>query len=149
MSSPKFVHVSFIRTTPEKLWQALTSPEFTQQYWGRRSIQSEWEVGSSVKHIREDGGFDWQGEVLEADPPKRLSYTWDVVPQEGQEKEPVSRVTFELMPMGDVVRLQLVHDELESQEAADELVNSGWSPILSSLKSLLETGEALHFKGWS
>ena len=69
MEKPKFVYVSYIATTPEKLWQALTDGEFTRRYWGGRRIQSDWNVGSPVKHLREDGGIDWQGEVLKSERP--------------------------------------------------------------------------------
>lgn len=76
MDKPVFTYVTDIATTPEQLWEALTSGDFTYQYWGGRRIESAWKPGSPVKHVREDGGTDWQGEVLEADPPKRLSYTF-------------------------------------------------------------------------
>ena len=76
MDKPKFVYVSYIATTPEKLWQALTSGEFTRQYWGGRRIQSDWQVGSVVKHLGEDGGIDWEGKVLVSEPPRLLSYTF-------------------------------------------------------------------------
>jgi uncharacterized protein YndB with AHSA1/START domain len=73
MSKPPFVYVTYINTTPEKLWEALTDGEFTRRYWGRRRIQSDWSVGSPVRHVREDGGIDWEGEVLQAQPPRLLS----------------------------------------------------------------------------
>jgi uncharacterized protein YndB with AHSA1/START domain len=77
MNKPEFVYVSYIATTPEKLWEALTSAEFTRQYWADGSIHSDWKVGSSVKLLKADGELDWRGEILQADPPRVLAYTFD------------------------------------------------------------------------
>lgn len=136
MDKPTFVYETYIDTTAEKLWKALTSPEFTEQYWGGRRIQSDWEKGASVKHVRPDGGFDWQGEVLEVDPLKLLSYTW-----KSHEDETI-RVTFELEPYGNVMRLRVTH--YFKFEVIPE-IRGGWIAIISSLKSLLETGNALTY----
>jgi uncharacterized protein YndB with AHSA1/START domain len=73
MDKPRFVYVTYVATTVEKLWQALTDGEFTRRYWGGRRIASDWQVGSPVKHVREDGGVDWQGEVLQSERPRLLS----------------------------------------------------------------------------
>ena len=82
---PKFVYVSYIATTPEELWQALTDGEFTRRYWGGRRMQSDWNVGSPVKHLREDGGIDWQGEVLKSERP---SFTFLYIPHVNQRTTP-------------------------------------------------------------
>ena len=147
MEKPKFVYVSYIATTPEKLWQALTDGEFTRRYWGGRRIQSDWNVGSPVKHLREDGGIDWQGEVLKSERPLLLSYTFHMQISEQHRGERASRLTFELQPMGSMVKLILIHDEFESRSATFETTQHGWPAIMSSLKSLLETGSSLPFPG--
>ena len=149
MDRPKFVYVSYISTTPEKLWNALTDGEFTQQYWGGRRIQSDWQVGSSVRHVRQDGGIDWQGEVLKSERPRLLSYTFHMQITDQHRGERPSRVTFELEPMGSVVKLTLTHDNFESEKATFETTRHGWPAIMSSLKSLLETASPLPFVGLS
>jgi uncharacterized protein YndB with AHSA1/START domain len=147
MTRPVFVYVTYIKTTPDKLWQALTDGEFTRRYWGGRRIQSEWQVGSSVRHMREDGGIDWEGEVLQAEPPRLLSYTFHMQISERHRGDLPSRVTFELQPMGSVVKLTLTHDDFEPNSATFETTLHGWPAILSSLKSLLESGSPLPFQG--
>jgi uncharacterized protein YndB with AHSA1/START domain len=157
MDRPKFVYEIYIATTPERLWEALTGGEFTYQYWGGRRIQSDWKPGSPVRHVKEDGSVDWQGEVLRADPPRLLSYTFEVRPDSAKREvagrlvddatEPPSRVTFELSPFMDKVKLTLTHDDFTPGSKVLEGVSQGWPAILSSLKSLLERGEAL-FPEW-
>ena len=104
MDKPPFVYVTYIQTSPERLWEALTDGAFTQRYWGGRRIQSNWNVGSPVRHVREDGGIDWQGEVLQSERPRLLSYTFGMQISERHRGEKPSRVTFELQPMGSVVQ---------------------------------------------
>ena len=147
MTRPPFVYVTYIKTTPEKLWEALTDGEFTRLYWGGRRIQSDWNVGSPVRHAREDGGIDWEGEVLQAQPPRLLSYTFHMQISERHRGDRPSRVTFELQPMGSVVKLTLTHDDFESDSATFETTRHGWPAIISSLKSLLESGSPLPFQG--
>lgn len=150
MDKPNFVYVTYIATTSEKLWEALTSAEFTQQYWGRdwprigsiRSIESDWKAGSPVRMVLGDGEVEWWGEVLQADPPRTLSYTFCV--EMGTETR--SRVRFEIEPSGPVVKLTLTHDRFEPEATAEALagaISSGWPAILSSMKTLLERGRAL------
>lgn len=147
MDKAKFVYVTFIATTPEKLWKALTDGEFTRRYWGGRRIQSDWKVGSPVKHVREDGGIDWRGEVLQSDRPRLLSYTFHMEISEQHRGERPSRVTFELQPAGSVVKLILMQDDFDSDSATFETTRHGWPAIMSSLKSFLETGSPLPFQG--
>ena len=147
MDKPSFVYVSYVATTVEKLWQALTDGEFTRRYWGGRRIESDWQVGSPVKHVREDGGVDWQGEVLQSERPRLLSYTFHMLISEQHRGERPSRVTFDLQPMGLVVKLTLTHDDFESEKTTLETTRHGWPAIMSSLKSLLETGSPLPFQG--
>jgi len=154
MNKPEFVYVSYIATTQEKLWEALTSSEFTSQYWNGRTIHSDWKVGSPVKLLKADGALDWIGEILQSNPPHLLSYTFD--PQSFLRSagisEPSSRVTFEISGLGseksskrDVVRLQVTHDNFEPGSKVVGAVAQGWPSILSSLKSLLESGRSLEF----
>ncbi|NJO40281.1 MAG: ATPase [Cyanobacteria bacterium CRU_2_1] len=130
---PQFVYVTYIATTPEQLWDALTSEAFTQQYWGGRRIQSDWRVGSPVEPVEDDGDSDWEGEVLESDPPHRLSYTFQ---SPGSNAAHPTRVVFDLQPIGSTVKLTLTHDDLDTKGFM--AISQGWSASLSSLKSLLE-----------
>ncbi len=147
-SKPKFVYRSYIATTPEKLWQALTSPEFTSRYWGNRTIHSVWEEGAPVEMRRKDGGHDWHGEVLRFDPPRTLAYTFCVRPGGEGAPELRSRVTFELKPLGETVMLTVTHEDFEPDDSLLESISHGWPAILSSLKSLLETGSPLEYGAW-
>jgi uncharacterized protein YndB with AHSA1/START domain len=146
MEKPQFVYVTHINTTPEKLWDALTKPEFTEQYWGGRRLQSDWTVGASIKHHKHDGVVELRGEVLEADPAHRLSYTFvDCTPQGGRPPEKDTRVTFEITVAFGVTKLTIIHDGFEpgSKKLLD--ITNGWQAVLCSLKTLLETGAPLPF----
>lgn len=146
MDNHAFVYVGYIATTPEKLWNALTQGEFTRQYWYDRRIESEWNVGAPVRFY--DGGSDTvtdYGEVLVWDPYREMAYTFQYVAEEGEGiSDGPSRVKFTLEAFEDagVVKLTLVHDKLGSQEMVDGF-REGWGPILSSLKTFLETGKPL------
>ena len=128
MTKPTFVYVTYIATSIEQLWEALTSESFTQQYWPE-GLQSDWQVGSPVQPVNPDHEGQ-QGEVLESESPHRLSYT---VPS--PESEP-SRVRFELEQAGDTVKLTLIHDRLETQSCI--VLGQEWTTRLSVLKLLLE-----------
>ena len=139
---PKFVYVIYIAAPIERIWQALTDPKLTEQYWFGYRIASDWKIGSHYV-VDKDGvpPFD-KGIVLECDPPRRLSYTWH--PQyQNVLHEPHSRVTFELVPFESEVQLTVIHDEFEADSKVFESVSGGWPKVLSSLKSLLETGNGL------
>ena len=112
MSEPKFVYVTYIATTPQRLWQALTDGAFTRRYWFATTVESDWTVGSRVT-FRSNGELHDSGEVLEYEPYRRLSYTWRVEFHEVFRREQPSRVTFELEPEGGEVKLTVVHDEFE------------------------------------
>ena len=142
MSETTFVYVTYINAPAQQVWNALTQGDFTAQYWGGRRIQSDWQVGSLVKHVRQDGTFDWEGTVLEIDAPRLLSYTW-MTP--GQKP---SRVIFKLNYQEPNTRLQLTHEELDTDSALYAQTLEGWFAILSSLKTLMERGEALAFPAW-
>jgi uncharacterized protein YndB with AHSA1/START domain len=144
MSKPSFVYVIYIATTPEKLWEALTSGEFTQKYFFGRRVESDWHEGSPVKYYRPNGELDVFGQVLRSEPPHLLSFTWQV-PGDETPRERVTKVTFELKPMDSCVKLTLKHEDLLPQDIREDDdtfvgLNNGWPAILSNLKSLLETG---------
>lgn len=143
MGKAEFVYVSYIATTPEKLWAALTSGEFTRAYWYDRRIESAWQVGAPVLFY--DGGSDVitdRGEVLALDPPKRLVYTFRPEFSDAAMAMGFSRVSFTLEAHPGMVKLTLLHDELPDEATAIGF-REGWAPILSSLKSYLETGKPL------
>jgi uncharacterized protein YndB with AHSA1/START domain len=143
MSKPAMIHVTYIETTPEKLWEALTSGAFTQLYWFGRRIESDWTVGSPVRFIDSaDESLTDSGEVLVYDEPKTLAYTFKNEFLESRKDEAPGRVTFTIEPAGQsVVKLQVVHDQIA--EEAVEGWRNGWGPILANLKTYLETGHTL------
>jgi uncharacterized protein YndB with AHSA1/START domain len=143
MSEPKFVYVTYIASTPEKLWQALTSAEFTKQYFFGRSVEIEHKVGGDFMMRMPDGRFDIKGRVIEWDPPRRLTVTWGVAFEEFREL-PESLVTYEIEPMGGSVKLTMT--EAHQWDVPDAILaggRQGWPLILSSLKSVLETGRPI------
>jgi uncharacterized protein YndB with AHSA1/START domain len=145
----KFLYVTFIRTTPERLWQELTTPEFSRQYWWGREVKSDFEVGSPIQLFYDDGGaLDIEGEILAADPPRLLSYTFTDPADRDRGDEP-SRVTFAIEPAEDfvgVVKLTVTHDEFAPGSPTYEGVSNGWPDILANLKTVLETGEPLRYR---
>jgi uncharacterized protein YndB with AHSA1/START domain len=145
MDKPQFVYTVYIRTTPEKLWQALIEPEFTQLYWSGMKLKSDWKVGSPVQMTDAEGAPADNGVVLRFEPPRVLSYSWHVSWHPELKNEPPCRATFEIgpAPQKGVVRLTITHDEFEVGSKTYEGVKHGWPAVLSSLKSLLETGEPL------
>jgi uncharacterized protein YndB with AHSA1/START domain len=156
MSDTEFVYTTYIRTTPEKLWQALTDPAFTRRYWGTE-FDSDWEKGSPVVWFQNGLRIEHPDQlVLESQPYRRLAYTWHTFPPEfartvgidpeeveAMAAEPRSRVSFDLDLLGDVVKLTVVHQGFEPGSTVLAGISSGWPPILSNLKTLLETGETL------
>jgi uncharacterized protein YndB with AHSA1/START domain len=144
MTKPKFVYVTYIATTPEKVWAALMDPDMTRQFWGHHRNVSNWETGSPWEHqdYADSGIVDIVGNVIEIDPPRRLVLTW-ADPAEAGDDAKTSRVTFLLEPFMGSVRLTVMHEDLESDSDMLHGITQGWPAILSSLKSLLETGEPL------
>ena len=143
MNNSRFVCVTYIRTTPEKLWQALIDPEFTRQYWCETWQKSDWKPGSSWQIIAPDGRVADNGEVVEIDPPRRLVVTWRHELNAELRAEGFSRLTYELEPQGTSVKFTLIHEMDLLGSKLIQAVSTGWPVILSSLKSLLETGEPL------
>jgi uncharacterized protein YndB with AHSA1/START domain len=143
MDKPQFVYVVYISTTPAKLWNALIDPKMTAQYWQHENV-SDWKGGSKWEHrgCDEKQTLKLVGKVLESSSPRRLVLTWGWPADEARE-ERHSQVTFELEPVGNVVRLTVTHDHLETGSKMLQGITEGWPKVLSSLKSLLEVGRPL------
>jgi len=138
-----FVYVTFIVSTPEKVFEAITRPDVTRRYWGHENV-SDWTPGSKWRHVRdnEEKTVNIVGKVVESSPPARLVITWANASEEA-DPEAYSRVTFEIEPYEDMVRLTVSHDDLIVGSGMAAGVSKGWPLVLSSLKSLLETGQGL------
>ena len=157
MGKPTFVYATYIRTTPEKLWEALTNGDFSEKYWMGFRFEAELKKGGRMRIIAPKGKEhlgDHAGEILECEPLRKLVYTWNTsdkdAPEITSKREGQSRVTYELTPMGPMVRLRLIHENLLAEDLEKDPntfrgINNGWPAVLSSLKSLLETGEAINF----
>jgi uncharacterized protein YndB with AHSA1/START domain len=142
MRKPEFVYVTYIETTPEKLWQALTDPDFTERYWFNVRLRSDWKVGSSFEMVRHDGSVSDAGKVVEYDPPRRLAYTF-VNLSDTYKNEPPALATFVLEPWGKLVKLTLTQEGFVEGGKFLQGISKGWPAILSGLKSLLETGRPI------
>ena len=144
MSDPDYVYVVYIRATPQTVWNALTDGHSTAAFWYGRTNESSWQKGDTVTFRRPDGGIDFSGEVFEADPPRRLSHGF-LHPAPGPlHDEGDTRVTYDIVEVDDgVVRLTMTHSGFPAGSIIRQGVARGWPVILSGLKSLLETGEAL------
>ncbi|WP_062208507.1 SRPBCC domain-containing protein [Streptomyces sp. NBRC 109706] len=158
MAHPAFVYVTVIRTTPERLWQALTEPDFIRRYFEDTGPESDWGPGSPVRWRMDPAQpyEDWGQRVLAAEPGRLLSYTWHGYRPEMAEmfgwseerlaelrQEPISRVTFEIEPLGEATKLTVTHDGFGPVSEMRDSVSQGWPVIVSNLKTLLETGETL------
>jgi uncharacterized protein YndB with AHSA1/START domain len=135
----------YIKTTPERLWEAITDPEIRSRYnFGARQT-SDWTPGSLVEMSQPNGGLLGDGEILEVDPPRRLVQTMVALWSDDVKREGSSRVTWDIEPIGDSCRLTVTHDQL--REGANNQIYGGWPMILSGLKTWLETGELLTTPG--
>jgi uncharacterized protein YndB with AHSA1/START domain/DNA-binding transcriptional ArsR family regulator len=158
VDKPTFVYTTYIKTTPERLWQALTEPAFTRRYWFGVTFDSDWQPGSTMTWHHGGGATtDDPGQVVvEADPYRRLSFTWHTMTPELAAElgiaddvrdrvaaEPRSKATFEIEPLGELVKLTVVQDGFGPESVMAQMVGRGWPRVLSGLKTLLETGEAL------
>jgi uncharacterized protein YndB with AHSA1/START domain len=144
MNKPELIYTTYIRSTPEKVWTAITNPEFARQYWGGHTNVSDWQPGSSWTHVADDeqGTVRVVGKVEECVPPQRLVMTW----VDPDDQTDVSRVTFEIEAIEDMVRLDVIHGDFTPGKDMIEKVSGGWPRVLSSLKSFLETGAGLNVK---
>jgi uncharacterized protein YndB with AHSA1/START domain len=141
MSKPEFVYVIYIASTPAKIWQALKDPEMTKEFWGRHRNQSDWNTGSAWRHENYDDATDVAvaGTVVDSDPPRRLVLTW--ARPNDTDPDAISRVTFEIEEFMGSARLTVTHSDLSPEALRN--ISAGWPAVLSSLKSLLETGASL------
>jgi len=143
MDKPQFVYVTYIASSPEKVWNALIDPKMTEKYWQNENV-SDWKPGSRWEHrgFDKDRTLRLVGKVIESSPPRRLVLTWALPADEARE-EKHSRVTFEIEPAAGVVRLTVTHEHFEPGSQMFESIKEGWPKVLSSLKSLLETERPL------
>ena len=142
MRKPEFVYVTYIETTPEKLWNALTNREFTRRYWFNTEVKSDWKVGSPLALVM-DGKVTDTGEILEAEPPRRLSYSFKHEVDDAMRNEGPTKVVFTLESYDNLVRLTVTHEGFAEGSRLLGGISKGWPAILSGLKSLLETGKML------
>jgi uncharacterized protein YndB with AHSA1/START domain len=144
MDRPSFVYVTYIETTPEKVWHALLDNDITKQYWANHYNKSDWKVGSKWRHEDCDNPsrVDIVGTVLENEPFEKLVISW-VAPEDEANESKYSRVTFDLAVVRKSVRLTVTHENLEPNSRMLKGISEGWPAVLSSLKTLLETGKAL------
>jgi uncharacterized protein YndB with AHSA1/START domain len=143
VTQSQFVYVTFIRTTPEQLWSALTDPDFMKQYWFGTHFQTDWKVGSAWRLTFADGRIADVGEIVAFDPPRRLALKWRNEWKPELKAEGYSHCTMELEPMADAVKLTITHGMDRAESKFIEAVSGGWPRILSNLKSLLETGQVV------
>ena len=143
MTDSRFIYITYIRTTPEKLWAALIEPEFTRKYWAGTYQVSDWKPGSEWKNMIPDGRVGDSGKVLVFDPPRKLSITWrnEFMPE--LKAEGHSTCTYDLEPAGTAVKLTVTHEIGVPNSKLIGGVSEGWPHLLASLKSLLETGEPI------
>jgi uncharacterized protein YndB with AHSA1/START domain len=139
----EFVYVTYIRATPEKVFDAIVNPAVARLYWGHENV-SDWTPGARWEHVRANDArsVELVGEVLEIDAPKRLVMSWANASQEG-DAEQTSRVAFDIEPYDGMVRLTVTHDRLEAGGGMFNGISKGWPIVLSSMKSYLEGGEAI------
>jgi uncharacterized protein YndB with AHSA1/START domain len=143
MARSTFVYVSYIRTTPEKLWSALTDEEFMKQYWFGVHGESQWTAGSPWKSVSPHGQILDAGEIVEAEPPRRLVIRWQHQDKPELKAEGESLCTIELEPSGTAVKLSITHTIEREPSKLIEAVSGGWPKVISNLKSLLETGSTV------
>jgi DNA-binding transcriptional ArsR family regulator/uncharacterized protein YndB with AHSA1/START domain len=140
--APKHVYEVYIRTTPKRLWRAITDPADTRLYYYHSDVQSDWKPGSKLLYLS-DGKVDLDCTILEIEPERKLVHSFTAVYDPETAVEPPSRVTWEIEQMGEACRLRITHDGFDSENKTFHEVEFGWSHILSGLKTLVETGQPL------
>ncbi len=144
MDRPTHVVEVVIRTTPERLWQAITEPAYTRQYFFEGVFESTWEPGTSYRTTSPDGATLFEGTVLDVDPPRRLVYSFRYFVDEAASQELPSRVCWVIEPLGEECKLTIVHDEFAAgEEVTYQAVGGGWRFIARNLKTLLERDQQL------
>jgi uncharacterized protein YndB with AHSA1/START domain len=147
MSGPSYVYEIIIGATADRIWQALTQGEFTRQYFHSTAVESDWQLGAEVIYRMPDGSDGVTGKVLEISRPNRLVITWRPLYDPDMAAESPSRVCFEIETLGPTCRLRVTHDQFEPGSLVYQQISQGWSAIVGSLKTLLETGRALPVAG--
>ncbi|RMI33653.1 ArsR/SmtB family transcription factor [Nocardia stercoris] len=145
-----FVYTTYIRTTPQQLWRALTEPAFTRRYWAGYTFESDWRPGSAITVTTGDGRIadDPEQVVLESDPFRLLAYTWHhTTTCDGGTTEPRSKVAFHIEDLGDLVKLTVIHDGFPPGSKVLDSISRGWPRVLADLKTLLETGDLIATTG--
>ena len=143
MEKPKHQYDVYIRATPERVWEGITNGEVTKRWFYGTRFSSRLTPGAKLEYCADDGSASVEGEIIEVTPPSRLVHTWksNWGPEFANDRP--SRVTWEITPMGETTLLRLIHDDFDGETVTYQSISQGWAPILSSLKSLLETGEPL------
>jgi uncharacterized protein YndB with AHSA1/START domain len=142
-NAPHHVYEVYIRTTPDRLWRALTDGEWTRKYFYGTAVKSTWKAGAPISYHGADGKLMVEGKIVEADPPRRLVQTWRAVYDPETAKDRPSRVTWTIEAVGKICKLTVTHDDFDGETATFHAVSRGWNPVLSGLKTVLETGEPL------
>lgn len=135
MNTPKLAYVTQIHTTPAKLWEALTDPDFIQQYWFGRRNTSTWQVGDVIESRSPEGELEWHGKILKSVPEEEVVFTFDHLSD-----EPPSTVRFKIERLADTVQLTITHEDFPEVSEIRDRVSNGWPAIIKGIKSLLETG---------
>ena len=138
----RFVYVTYIESDLQKVWDALTKPEFTRQYWVGTTHRTSWKKGEDWALMIPDGRVGDSGKILEIDPPRRLVVSWRNEFQPGMREEGYSRASFDLAQDGDMVKLIVIHEMDKDGSKLIEAVSNGWPRLLACMKTLLETGRA-------
>ena len=141
-SKPRFVYVTYIAASPDKVWAALTKPDLSEQFWFGYRVQADGGKGGRMTAHNPAGRLAHDDPIIESDPPNRLVYGWKPLYRDLPDERP-SRVTFTLEPFKGQTRLTVVHDEFEEGSKMFDMISAGWPAVLSSLKSFLETGKGL------
>jgi uncharacterized protein YndB with AHSA1/START domain len=142
MSKPDQIYTVYIKTTPQKVWDAITNPEFAKQYWGGYTNVSDWKKGSKWQHITDKSVVSVVGNVIESTPPELLVVDWASPKDEAD----ISRVTYKIKAIADLVCLEVIHGDFTPNSTMADKVSQGWPLVLSSLKSFLETDRGIDFE---
>ena len=145
MSNSEFVYMTVIAAPPERVWEGLTTAEFTEQYWHATRVRSDFTAGATIEFLNPDDSVGVAGEIVTAERPKELSYTWRFLRNPDAADDPASLVTFRLEAIRAGTRLTVIHDRLAEGSATATMVAFGWPHVIAGLKTLLETGKPVDF----
>ena len=145
MSNSEFVYMTVIAAPPERVWEGLTTAEFTEQYWHATRVRSDFTAGATIEFLNPDDSVGVAGEIVTAERPKELSYTWRFLRNPDAADDPASLVTFRLEAIRAGTRLTVIHDRLADGSATATMVAFGWPHVIAGLKTLLETGKPVDF----